>query len=296
MIPGGIPGAAQGGLDALGAGETARFFTVDRQGPDCGLDCLAARFRTHAYPPHTHDAYVVGTVVAGCETFRIGGARYFAGPGELCLIDPGVVHDGEPAGGGFAYRMTYPSEGLMAAVAGDVAEAPAGAPRFARPIVADAALARALAAAHRLAEAGGDPLETDARLLAVLARLIARHAEAAGPARRALERPPGREAGPVARAAAYLDAHYADSVDLATLAGVAGIPRTRLIRSMRRHTGMTPHAWLVDRRVRAAQAMLRAGAAPADTAAACGFCDQSHLNRAFKARIGVPPGAFRAGR
>jgi AraC-like DNA-binding protein len=28
-------------------------------------------------------------------------------------------------------------------------------------------------------------------------------------------------------------------------------------------------------------------------AAACGFCDQSHLNRVFKARMGVTPGAFR---
>jgi AraC-like DNA-binding protein len=26
----------------------------------------------------------------------------------------------------------------------------------------------------------------------------------------------------------------------------------------------------------------------------CGFCDQSHLNRVFKARMGVTPGAYRA--
>ncbi len=104
-----------------------------------------------------------------------------------------------------------------------------------------------------------------------------------------------REPGPVARAIAFLDGHYEDDVDLATLAAVAGIPRTRLIRAMRRETGLTPHAWLTDRRVRAARAFLTAGLAPAEVAARCGFCDQSHLNRAFKARMGVSPGAFRAG-
>jgi AraC-like DNA-binding protein len=33
--------------------------------------------------------------------------------------------------------------------------------------------------------------------------------------------------------------------------------------------------------------------APAEVALACGFCDQSHLSRAFKRRIGSAPGAYR---
>ena len=69
--------------------------------------------------------------------------------------------------------------------------------------------------------------------------------------------------------------------------------RSSLIRASRQETGLTPHAFLTDRRVRAAVRQLSAGDAPVDVAMACGFCDQSHLNRAFKARIGVPPGAFR---
>lgn len=33
----------------------------------------------------------------------------------------------------------------------------------------------------------------------------------------------------------------------------------------------------------------------ADAAAACGFCDQSHMARAFKKVVGVTPAAFRGG-
>lgn len=271
------------GIGALGAGETARFFIAPGAEP---LECLAARFRRHAYAPHTHDTYVVGTIVQGCETFLIGGSRYYAGPGDLCLIDPGVVHDGAPAEESFAYRIAYPSIGYLQGTAEDAA---VDTPRFADPIVRDSELATEFATAHRVAESG-DALDRDERLLAVFAKLLRRH----GSARARRDDTRRREHGPVARALQYLDAHYADAVDLATLATVAGVPRVRLLRAMKRATGMTPHAWLMDRRVRAARQMLGQGEAPAEVAASCGFCDQSHLNRVFKARIGVAPGAYRA--
>jgi AraC-like DNA-binding protein len=50
----------------------------------------------------------------------------------------------------------------------------------------------------------------------------------------------------------------------------------------------------MDRRFRAASRLLERGDAPGEVAAACGFFDQSHLNRVFKARMGVTPGVYRA--
>lgn len=287
-------GESSSHLNPLGRGEKARFFSVD---PVRALECLSARFVDHVYAPHTHESFVVGTIVAGRETFRIGGSRHFAGPGDLCLIDPGIVHDGEPAGAGYAYRMAYPSIELLQEVAADALERPVGGTvHFREPIVSDHALARAFAAVHRLAENGGDALAIGERLHGFFICLLARHSARNAPFHGALDRPAAREEGPVARVLDYVDAHFAEPLDLATLSQIAGLPRTRLIRTMRRQTGLTPYAWVADRRVRAARAMLARDRPPAEVAAACGFYDQSHLNRAFKARIGVPPGAFRASR
>jgi AraC-like DNA-binding protein len=92
----------------------------------------------------------------------------------------------------------------------------------------------------------------------------------------------------------YLDAHMGEEADLADLATMAGLSRSHFIRAFAKETGLTPHAYLLDRRFRAATRLLGQGEAPGDVAAACGFFDQSHLNRIFKARMGVTPGAYRA--
>ena len=56
---------------------------------------------------------------------------------------------------------------------------------------------------------------------------------------------------------------------------------------------MTPHNWLIDRRVHMACNLLRAGLSATHVAAQCGFSDQSHLTRVFKSRLGITPGRFR---
>jgi AraC-like DNA-binding protein len=131
-------------------------------------------------------------------------------------------------------------------------------------------------------------IEQDTRLVSFLAALIARWAD--------LDGPPaiGQESHAVARVRDYLDAHLGENVDLATLARIAGLSRSHFIRAFRRETGLAPHSYLMDRRFRAAGRLLGRGETPGDVAAACGFFDQSHLNRVFKARMAVTPGAYRA--
>ncbi|MEJ8571836.1 AraC family transcriptional regulator [Microbaculum marinum] len=268
----------------LGADDRARFWRAERYG---GLECLAARFVSHRYAPHTHDTYVVGAIVAGCETFMLCGERCYAVPGDLCFVHPGDVHDGEPHGGHYAYRMSYPDAGLMRDIAsGLTGRRETEMPYFPEKIVRDPDGAARFVDAH-CALGSADTLAADERFVAALTVILQRHARLGAPARL------GTEPGPVSRAVDYLDGHYADDVDLATLAGVAGLSRFHLIRAFRKETGLTPHAWLTDRRIRAARPLLTAGRTPGEVALECGFADQSHLTRAFKARVGVTPGRFR---
>jgi len=268
----------------LGAGEGAQFFDAPRFP---GLDCLTATFRTHVYAPHTHETYVVGTVNAGCETWNARGARHYAGPGDVLFNLPLDVHDGAPFGDGYSYRMTYPTVAFMQQVASVVCGRTVTAtPTFKASVVRDPDGARIFADAHAALESGLDALADEELLLRAYGRLLTRHADI---------RPAelGREPTAVARVREAIEQRYAESVTLAELAQIARLSTYHLIRAFRAEVGLTPHAYLIDVRVRRARDLLRADLAPVEVALRAGFADQAHLTRAFKARIGVGPGAYR---
>jgi AraC-like DNA-binding protein len=61
-----------------------------------------------------------------------------------------------------------------------------------------------------------------------------------------------------------------------------------------RCTGLTPRQQQTLARLRRVRTLLGEGVTLSEAAAACGFADQSHLNRVFKRLMGVPPGRYRA--
>lgn len=84
-------------------------------------------------------------------------------------------------------------------------------------------------------------------------------------------------------------------VSLRELAKAAHRSRFELIRRFKAVFGLTPHRFLLQSRVRGAQRLLEASAAPlADVALAAGFYDQSHFIRQFKRQVGLTPSAYRA--
>jgi AraC-like DNA-binding protein len=252
-----------------------------------GLELIEAVHRRPRFARHAHPTYALGVVRWGANRFRYRGAFHTAAAGTLCTVTPDEVHSVEPAGDlGFAYRCIYPSVALLGAAAEAL-----GGKRLTRtlalpPVIDDAKAARLL---HSLFEAedGTPRLAREGRLLALLARVVARHAMR--PVALRVRVPP---AAAIARARDYLAAHCSENVALARLAAVAQLEPFALLRGFARAYGLPPHSWQLQERVRLAQALLRAGVAPAEVAAAAGFSDQSHLNRHFKRLLGFTPGRY----
>lgn len=65
------------------------------------------------------------------------------------------------------------------------------------------------------------------------------------------------------------------------------------IRKFKNETGLTPHQYAVQNRIRKAKELLAADIPLADAAALAGFCDQSHLNRWFIRNIGITPRRYK---
>jgi AraC-like DNA-binding protein len=92
----------------------------------------------------------------------------------------------------------------------------------------------------------------------------------------------------------YIEAHLNDSIELVELSAVAGLSIFHFARQFKQSAGVTPHHYLVRRRVARAQELL-AGTDLSQSAIAfaTGFSDQSHLTRHFRQIVGMTPGQFR---
>jgi len=271
------------------AGDTTHFWRVPRYD---GLECLRARFRRYSYARHTHETYAIAVILRGCETFFYRGVQHYAGAGSVAVVCPDELHDGAPYADEFEYRSFYVTANLMREIAEDLVGRPLPHPPwFRHAVFHDPDLAALLSGLHASLDTrtgAASLIEQDIRLIEFLSKLICRWADLG-------ERPPvRRESRAVSKAREYLDAHFSEDIELADLVRLTGLSRSYFISAFRRETGLAPHAYLLDRRFRATKRLLAQGDSPADVAAACGFFDQSHLHRIFKARMGVTPGTYRA--
>ena len=82
------------------------------------------------------------------------------------------------------------------------------------------------------------------------------------------------------------------SVRIGALTAELGCSRRHLAARFREHVGVPPKTVGRILRFRRALALLRSGAEPAVAAQACGYADQPHLNREFRALAGATPVTF----
>jgi AraC-like DNA-binding protein len=136
------------------------------------------------------------------------------------------------------------------------------------------------------------PLPTAGPLLAALAAAAVWRYLGEAEAR---VRDPG---GPVDRARQYIHVHLADpGVDLARVARAAHTTPGHLVRRFRAELGVTPMAYLWQRRVAAGIDLLaNTGLPVGDVAARCGFKSVYHFSRRVKEQAGAPPTQVRDGR
>ena len=104
----------------------------------------------------------------------------------------------------------------------------------------------------------------------------------------------GLPPGALKRVREYIEAHLEDRPSLEKLAATAGLSVFHFARAFKQSQGMTPHSYLLHRRVVRAQELLSAtDLSLSQIALVSGFADQSHFTRHFRQRVGVPPSSFR---
>jgi len=236
------------------------------------------------YGRHSHATYGLGLLEDGAQRSASGRGQVDALAGDVITTNPGEVHDGQPLGGpSRRWRMVYLQPQALAEWLGR----PCEGLEITRPVIHDRLLHAALRDLLDLMESKptGDAglLACEESLVDALGRLMNSHTTA---------RPEPSVTADLRKVRQRLADDWLNAPSLSELADVAGLSRYQLLRRFQRAFGVPPHAWLLQQRAEHAWHLIQGGTGLADTAASCGFADQSHMTRIFARHFGFTPGAW----
>lgn len=98
----------------------------------------------------------------------------------------------------------------------------------------------------------------------------------------------------VRKVVAHVEDHLDDAVGVPELAVIARLSVSQFSRAFKHSFGLSPHAYVMGRRINRAQAlMLRAREPLSQIAIAVGLADQAHLSKLFRRLTGETPNAWR---
>ncbi|KQQ56059.1 AraC family transcriptional regulator [Pseudomonas sp. Leaf127] len=242
--------------------------------------------RQVCYSRHSHTVFSIGAITSGCSTYLLEKSTLRIGEGTVVLMNPGQVHacnpiDDQP----WSYIMLYVDPTWLATLQHEHE----GSASF-QPLAPSHSHDRALF--DGLLELYAILIDADASVLhkhctavaffALMQRLL-------GSATALNDKPAPR----IEQAADYIDTHFSQAIRLDDICQAVHLSPSYLIRAFEQRYHMTPHAYLLNRRIQQAHRQLREGRLIADVACDTGFADQAHLQREFKKHLAATPGQYR---
>jgi AraC-like DNA-binding protein len=92
----------------------------------------------------------------------------------------------------------------------------------------------------------------------------------------------------------YIEANIDRPLRIWDLSARVNLSDTHFSRAFKHTFGLTPHAYVVQRRLEtASRLMVETADSLTEIALRCGLCDQSHLTRLFRRHMGAPPAVWR---
>ncbi len=267
-------------------------FSVKLRLADIDLEIHQAHCRDFNFPMHVHEEYTVGIIHSGEEIITHKGTRYHAGTNQLYFINPDEAHTGASVDrGSWLYTSIYfKPDFLNNKILFD--KAGTNYPYFQSPILENPKLSTLFINTIQQIKLHNCPMERDDAVHGLLCSLFAANTENTGRDIFSTAHP-AKNKSKINKAKQFLSERLSEPISLSDLAAHIDWHPGYVVEAFKKTEGLTPHRYLLARRIIAAKNAIISGADFNEIALDCGFYDQSHMNRHFRQVLGITPGQLR---
>ncbi|MGF1725369.1 AraC family transcriptional regulator [Photobacterium nomapromontoriensis] len=252
------------------------------------VELRQAKNSNACYHRHSHDEFSFGVIDSGSACYQNLGQSYAVSAGDNVTINPGDIHACNPDEGEWSYRMLF-VDSLWIGLLQQELFATSGFDYHGFPHHYEQGLVYSRQFDHLYAV-----LQDNVDLLAAETALIEYLATIFIPNKNREAKHDTLPTTQLKQAREILCDELDVNRSVTELAEQVGLGRFQLIRSFTKQYGTSPHAFLLDEKIKRGRALLKQGTSISEASLQLGFADQSHFHRHFKKRVALTPKQFQA--
>lgn len=251
------------------------------------IEIRVANKSNACYDAHSHDEFSFGIIESGNAAYTNLGSSHTIGKGDIVTINPADVHSCNPESGEWSYKMLFVDTLWFGKIQQQVLERQ-GSDYYAfqHDFERSAKTKQYFQELYRSLMNGSNSLEAEFHLYQFIEHSF--KPDAASSSKISPNLPN------LVKVREKLLDNVANNLTMIELADEVGVSQYHLIRSFKQYYGLSPHAYLLDERIKRAKQMLKKGSTIVDTSQCLGFSDQAHFQRNFKKRMAVTPKVYQS--
>lgn len=245
--------------------KTIKFYSISYMP---GLHIVKGDGVTNSFPRHLHKSYCVGILTAGKAQYINGNTMYNLAAGDIFLINPSQPHTILPCNGEkFSHTvLCFSNENNTI--------------KFTMPIIRDHKKGSSLLKLIDNIINCDSELGREELLMIFLDEIM--------PYCDMVNESP-EVINDMSAVCDYIESNCKNKLSLSELAGLTFQSKFYFIRQFYKKVGLTPYEYLIQARIKQAQALLKNGMPELDVSIELGFNDESHFINSFKKNTGVTP-------